>query len=168
MRKAVAVLILGLIVPVLAGAQELASLEQKRQTAEQGNADAQMDMGILYEFGYHMPKNDINALAWYMRAADQGNELAAKRRDLLQSHMKPDEIDAARQLSSSLATVKKQSAVTEPAVDKNPITSEAAPPAQPAAAMPSSPVAETPPAAEPAGAVAPSAEPAGEKPSSSP
>jgi hypothetical protein len=28
-------------------------------------------MGILYEFGYHMPKNNVTALAWYMHSAVQ-------------------------------------------------------------------------------------------------
>jgi len=57
----------------MAGAQDLASLEQMRQTAEQGNAEAQLEMGILYEFGYHMPKNNVTAasLVYALRRARQ-------------------------------------------------------------------------------------------------
>ena len=46
MKRAIAFLILSLVMPVMAGAQDLASLEQARQAAEQGNADA------LHPFAY--------------------------------------------------------------------------------------------------------------------
>ena len=144
MKKAVAFLILCLMVPVTAGAQDLASLEQMRQAAEQGNADAQLEMGILYEFGFNMPKNDVNALAWYKHAADQGNELAIKRRDLLKSQMKPDEIDAAQKLYSELTAGKTQKPETPPTVEPKPQTTDAPQPAAPAASAPSSPAMESP------------------------
>src|SRR3990172_7879320 len=106
MKRAIAFLILSLVMPVMAGAQDLASLEQTRQAAEQGNADAQLEMGILYEFGFNMPKNNVTALAWYLRAAEKGNALAVKRRDVLRAQMTPEEIDAAQKLSSELVTNK--------------------------------------------------------------
>jgi len=144
MKKAVAFLILCLMAPVTAGAQDLASLEQMRQAAEQGNTDAQLEMGILYEFGYNMPKSDVNALAWYMHAADQGNELAIKRRDLLKSRMKPDEIDAAQKLYSNLVTGKTQTPEVPPASEAKPQTNDAAQPAAPAANAPPSQDMESP------------------------
>jgi len=57
----------------MAGAQDLASLEQMRQTAEQGNAESQLEMGILYEFGFHMPKNNVHRarLVYALRRAGQ-------------------------------------------------------------------------------------------------
>src|SRR3989344_2433523 len=106
MRKATALMILSLILPAVAGAQDLVSLEQQRKAAEQGSAEAQVDMGILYEFGFHLPKNAVNALAWYMRAAEQGDAVAIKRRDLLKSQMTPEGVNAAQQLSMELATKK--------------------------------------------------------------
>ena len=117
MKRAMAFLILSLVAPVLAGAQDTASLEQQRQAAEQGNAEAQLEMGILYEFGYNMPKNDINALAWYLRSAEQGNAFAVKRRDQLKSHMKPDEIDAADKLSKELMTKQPEKTDAPPAAE---------------------------------------------------
>jgi TPR repeat protein len=144
MRKAVAFLILCLMAPVTVGAQDLASLEQMRQAAEQGNVDAQLEMGILYEFGYNMPKNDVNALAWYMHAADQGNELAIKRRDLLKSRMKPEEIDAAQKLYSELVAGKTQKPETPPTAETKPQTTNTSQPAAPAASTPPSPGAESP------------------------
>lgn len=144
MKPAIILLILGLSAPLLAGAQDLSSLEQMRVSAEKGSADAQLEMGILYEFGYNMPKNHVTALAWYLRAADQGNALAAKRRDLIQSGMKPDEIEAAQKLSQELAAQKPQTVATPPAVEPAPAptepapTSEAAPASPPNADKPSS------------------------------
>jgi len=139
MKRACVLLILSLIVPVMAGAQDLASLEQMRQTAEQGDAEAQLEMGILYEFGYHMPKNNVTALAWYLRSAAQGDALAIQRSDQLKSHMTPDEIDAADKLSKELMAKQPTPAVTEapPPPPENPASStpaatEAPPPEKPA------------------------------------
>jgi len=121
MKRAIVFLILSMVVPVMAGAQDLASLEQMRQSAEQGNAEAQLEMGILYEFGYHMPKNNVTALAWYLRSAEQGDALAVKRSDQLKSHMTPDEIDAANKLSKELMTKPPEKTDTPPATEVPPV-----------------------------------------------
>lgn len=147
MKPAIAVLILGLgASPLLAGAQDLTSLEKMRQTAAQGSADAQLEMGILYEFGYNMPKNNVTALAWYLRAVEQGNALAAKRRDQIMAGMKPEEIEAARKLSQELAAsapaATAPSPVAEPA--PAPAPSEPAPPAAEPAPAPEAPLAGPP------------------------
>ena len=128
MKRATVFLILSLVVPVMAGAQDLASLEQMRQTAEQGNADAQLEMGILYEFGFHMPKNNVTALAWYQRSAAQGNALAVKRSDQLKSHMTPDEVDAADKLSKELMTKPPEKTDTPPATEVPPTEKPASSP----------------------------------------
>ena len=115
MKRTIVFLILSLFVSVMTGAQDLASLEQTRQAAGQGDAEAQLEMGILYEFGYHMPKNNVTAFAWYLRSAEQGNALAVKRRDQLKSQMTPEEIDAADKISAELVTKKPEKAETPPA-----------------------------------------------------
>ena len=120
MKPAIVLMILGLTAPLVAGAQDSPALEQMRAAAEHGNADAQLEMGILYEFGYNMPKNDINALAWYLRSADQGNVLAAKRRDQIKSSMKPDEIEAAQKFAQGLAAQKPQTKTPPPATEPPP------------------------------------------------
>jgi TPR repeat protein len=135
MKRVIAILILSLAAPAMAGAQDLASLEHMRQAAEQGNTDAQLEMGILYEFGFNMPKNNVTALAWYLRAAEQGDALAVKRRDQLKSQMNPDEIAAADKLSSELVSRKPESTGTPPATQ-----------APPAEMKPEN--ADTPPAAQ--------------------
>ncbi len=131
MKPAIVLLILGLIAPLVAGAQESPSLEQMRVAAEHGNADAQLEMGILYEFGYNMPKNHVTALAWYLRAAEQGNVLGAKRRDQIKSGMKPDEIEAAQKLSLELAALKAPATTMPPPVEPAPAApAESPPPAE--------------------------------------
>lgn len=97
LRPAIKALFLaGLLVCVPAAADsDTASLETLRAAAEQGQADAQYELGILYEFGYNFPDHKTAAFAWYSRAAEQGNERAAKRRDLLQAELGPTEIERA-------------------------------------------------------------------------
>ena len=154
MKKALGFVMLGLITPILANAAEtaslektLASLEQMRQSSEEGSPGAQLEMGILYEFGYHMPKNNVTALAWYLRAAEQGNALAATRRDQLKAHMKPEEIEAAQKLASEMAAKKPQTAKNPPAIPAaEPIPAVKAAPVIPA--VEPAPVAEVPPTIE--------------------
>ncbi len=148
MKPAIILLILGLAAPLLAGAQDLSSLEQMRQAAARGNAADQLEMGILYEFGYKMPKNDVSALAWYLLSAEQGNELAIKRRDHLKSRMKPDEIEAAQKLAGELGSGKTATPDAVPAADKKPEAADAPSPSEPAGEKPAvpAPAGEKPPA----------------------
>ena len=138
MKPAIVLLILGLTAPFLAVAEDSPSLEQMRVAAEHGNADAQLEIGILYEFGYNMPKNHVTALAWYLRAAEQGNVLAAKRRDQIKTDMKPEAIEAAQKLSLELVALKAPVAATPPT-----------PPAEPAPAPTETPPPEAPLAGPP-------------------
>ncbi|WP_244060851.1 tetratricopeptide repeat protein, partial [Aeromonas caviae] len=41
--------------------------------AEQGNADAQVGLGSMYELGKGVPQDDKQAVTWYHKAAEQGN-----------------------------------------------------------------------------------------------
>jgi hypothetical protein len=144
MKPAIVFLILGLTAtPLLAGAQDLASLERMRQEAAQGSADAQLEMGILYEFGFNMPKNNVTALAWYLRAVEQGNALAARRRDQIMTGMKPEEIEAAQKLSQELAAQAPPATTTSPAPAAEPAPAPTEPVAEPVAA-PEAPLAGPP------------------------
>ena len=144
MKPAIAILILGLTAtPLLAGAQDLASLEQMRQAAAQGSADAQLEMGILYEFGYNMPKNSVTALAWYLRAVEQGNALAARRRDQIMTGMQPEEIEAAQKLSQELAAQTPPATTPSPAAEPAPVPVEPVP--TPEAPLAGPPNLDTPP-----------------------
>ena len=43
-----------------------------KQLAEDGKAEAQYNLGLLYSLGKEIPKNDSEAIKWYLRAAEQG------------------------------------------------------------------------------------------------
>lgn len=119
------VLWIAIATPVLA-TDDPAGLEQLRAAAEAGKADAQLELGILYEYGFRKPDHLVPALSWYLRAAESGQADAARRRDALMAKLKPDEIDEAKRLAQV-----KLSAVPAPKVEE--------PAATPA------PAAETPP-----------------------
>ena len=53
----------------LSVASELDSIKAK---AEQGNAGAQFNLGIVYDTGSGVPENDIEAARWFRMAAEQG------------------------------------------------------------------------------------------------
>jgi TPR repeat protein len=44
--------------------------------AEQGNAEAQLNLGLMYAFGKGVPRNYSFAEKWYGKAAEQGNGVA--------------------------------------------------------------------------------------------
>ena len=48
-------------------------LESLRQRAEQGDADAQYNLGFVYDTGLGVPQDYTEAAAWYRLAADQGH-----------------------------------------------------------------------------------------------
>ena len=50
-----------------------------RLAAEQGDANAQYILGVLYEDGLGVEQSDTEAEKWYRKAAEQGNTDAAKR-----------------------------------------------------------------------------------------
>ena len=47
-----------------------------RKAADQGNADAQYNLGFAYDGGQGIPEDKAKAAKWYRKAADQGNALA--------------------------------------------------------------------------------------------
>ena len=44
-----------------------------RPLAEQGHADAQCMLGVLYDSGWGVPQDDIKSARWFRRAAERGN-----------------------------------------------------------------------------------------------
>ena len=48
------------------------ALGEWRPLAEQGVADAQYNLGVMYDKGKGVPENDKTALKWYRLAAKQG------------------------------------------------------------------------------------------------
>ncbi len=52
------------------------SLADLQRLADQGNADAQWQMGARYHNGEDVPHNDAQAMQWFLRAAEQGHVTA--------------------------------------------------------------------------------------------
>lgn len=111
-----------LLVTVAAPAAEWRGPDEVLRAAKRGNADAQLEMGILYEYGFFMPDHRPPALAWYTLAAQQGNAKAARHRDRLKQKMTPSEISRAQELSASLAPTQSPAPAQAPAEEQTPIT----------------------------------------------
>ena len=47
--------------------------DETMAAAKQGDADAQFNLGIMYDIGEGVPENNAEAVKWYRKAADQGN-----------------------------------------------------------------------------------------------
>jgi hypothetical protein len=52
------------------------SLADLRMLADQGDADAQWQMGVRYHNAEDVPHDDAQAMKWFLRAAEQGNVAA--------------------------------------------------------------------------------------------
>jgi TPR repeat protein len=53
-----------------------AALVQYQKAADQGNANAQYNLGVMYANGQGVAKDDAQAASWYRKAAEQGSALA--------------------------------------------------------------------------------------------
>ena len=59
--------------------QDDEEVKKYRQAAEQGDADAQYNLGFCYEHGQGVTKNRSEAMKWYRKAAEQGHAYAQSR-----------------------------------------------------------------------------------------
>ena len=110
MRFLLAIIISILLGPVMADGWT--GPDDVLQAARVGNPEAQLEMGILYQYGFDMPGNNVPALAWYLASAEQGNQSASSRGNILQKEMLPAEVEEARQLSQNLAALSELSSKT--------------------------------------------------------
>jgi TPR repeat protein len=67
-----------------------------RRAAEQGDAVAQMNLGNLYARGLGVGRDDVAAWVWLARAARQGRDWAAERRNEIAEGMSAAALAAAR------------------------------------------------------------------------
>ncbi|KAG0239181.1 hypothetical protein BGW41_007872 [Actinomortierella wolfii] len=49
------------------------AFEWYTKSAEQGNADAQYNLGLMYKNGQGVEQNDVKAVEWFAKSANQGN-----------------------------------------------------------------------------------------------
>jgi len=59
------------------------ALKEMQPLAEQGDADAQFNLGVMYENGQGVPQDDGEAARWFRLAAEQGESAAQTKLGLL-------------------------------------------------------------------------------------
>ena len=112
LRHGVAAILLGLrfATPVMAGPLEDANAAIKRRDyatalrlirplAEQGDANAQYNLGVFYDNGLGVQQDKVRAYMWFSLSAAQGREGAAAVRDLIARLMTPAQIAEAPKLA---------------------------------------------------------------------
>ncbi len=75
------------------------ALTEFRPVAQQGNADAQFILGVMYSKGQGVPQDDVQAHMWLSLAAAQSKESYRKSRDILAKQMTPAQIAEAQRLA---------------------------------------------------------------------
>ena len=80
-------------------AQDTLDLDDIRQAAEQGNAEAQVRLGFMYENGRGVLKDDVLTHMWYNIAGANGSELAREWRDTIEDDMTNAQIARATELA---------------------------------------------------------------------
>ena len=70
-----------------------------RLAAEQGDANAQFNLGAMYAFGAGVQKDYVYAHMWGNLATSNGNENGAKLQDLVVKQMTPAGISTAQKLA---------------------------------------------------------------------
>ena len=78
------------------------NIEQLRQAAEDGDADAQFGLGVMYAKGEGVLENYVKAYAWWNLAAAQGHKDAIKAKASLRKDMTAEQVAEAQKLSVEL------------------------------------------------------------------
>jgi hypothetical protein len=69
------------------------------KAVEQGNADAQLNLGGMYRYGNGIPKDYVMAYMWLNLAAAKGNASARINLDNLEKEMTREQIAEAQRLA---------------------------------------------------------------------
>jgi TPR repeat protein len=107
---AAVLLVLSFAEPAAAGPLEDADAALKRRDyatalrfirplAEQGDASAQYNLGVMYDTGLGVPQDKVRAYMWFTLSAAQGRDGAAAFRDLIARRMTPAQIEEAQKLT---------------------------------------------------------------------
>ncbi|MDD0759736.1 tetratricopeptide repeat protein, partial [Shigella sonnei] len=57
-------------------AGDVSDFRENLQAAEQGNAAAQFNLGVMYENGQGVRQDYVQAVQWYRKASEQGDAQA--------------------------------------------------------------------------------------------
>ncbi len=75
------------------------ALREFRLLAEQGHAQAQVNLGIMYSQGRGVPKDYVTVYRWYTLAAGQRDDLAEKFKNHLEKSMPLEQLAEAQRLA---------------------------------------------------------------------
>ena len=70
-----------------------------KPAAEQGDAIAQSNLGVMYEEGKGVPQDYVRAHMWFSIAVISGDKTASKSRDIVAKKMTPSQIEEAQNLA---------------------------------------------------------------------
>ncbi len=76
------------------------ALKEFKPLAEQGHADAQNNLGVMYANGFGATQDFARAYMWWNIAASKGNELAVLGLTAVQKDMSPSQIKKAQKLTN--------------------------------------------------------------------
>ena len=82
---------------------DLPTRSAELRRAEEGAADAQLEVATMFDKGLGVPKDYIKAYMWYNLAAAQGELAAREGRDQLEQRMTPPQIAEAQRLSREMS-----------------------------------------------------------------
>ncbi len=72
-----------------------------RLAAEQGLAQAQYNLGVMYKTGRGVPQDYASAHMWFNLAGSNGDKNAIKLRDLVEERMSPSQIEKAQEMAKN-------------------------------------------------------------------
>ncbi len=70
-----------------------------RLAADQGYAEAQSKLGLMYQRGQGVPQDYVQAHMWFNLASAQGSKSGKSNRDLVAGKMSPQQIAQAQELA---------------------------------------------------------------------
>ena len=83
--------------------------------ADQGNAHAQFNLGVIYASGRSVPQDYVLGHMWFNLAAAQGDAEAAKNCDTAARMMTANQIAEAQEMAREWSAAHRQKAADEPA-----------------------------------------------------
>jgi TPR repeat protein len=80
-------------------ADDVEAVKWFRKAAEQGNAEAQLGLGVMYANGRGVPQNEVLAHRWWNLAGAQGHTIARKNMELIANYMTKEQIADAQRMA---------------------------------------------------------------------
>ena len=71
-----------------------------RLAAEQGDSDAQLNLGFMYSKGQGVPQNGVMGYVWASLAAAQGSEAARHNRDISVKQLTPEQLARGQEIAA--------------------------------------------------------------------